>query len=935
MIINPNHEYFLPYIPLPQDKASVILTPIRNGLKACNFSDDLFVEGHIFTSKGQGLCVHHAAFTDPVQQDVLTSGVNFYYNFAGRSDEEILQSLALSGAPFNLIGNDVSASLYVTDVVSGKLQHKRVDTPIPYNRIPELLVNYRADISPQRIYRAKQGLESFVAFQDHNPLQLRLFAVDATRRVLVDQFGAALDAIRHSPNQALTSKETTEAVIQLLAAVILAHKGKFGEGYSSADVPLDILMQTASHQFGRYFKPELIAKCGQLAEDAYAILQQVKFSSFVIDYLEELYIAAYPSKEKRRWEGRYNTPLFLTQRIMANIPIETIRPTERVVVDMTCGVGNFLQAAYGRLSQMTDMQPYKEHLRDHIFGNDLDALTAQLASMSLLLTSFTDHWDVEAQDALHWTPRKLPTIIVGNPPFGGNRKLGEKATTTDALTGEKRRYEKANAFLEHAIQQLVPGGYLAMVMPQSFVASEAGPKTRKMLLEECDVLEIWELPGGIFRDATVRPMVVFAQKRHETEQNQISVHPVCVRTAQNKVSQLYQMEGVFTASSISVSQAQWGAKSKRRQTNYVMDYQLTLPPNLWRKIQQSTVRLDEIVDITQGVIVGNNPNRRRWTDYKLPKHVKWLTGVKESLPCPFLIKYGDETLLYPNEVEEPRKNKRSLHLDKEHILANDKVLLVSDPDASWGQRAIVAIERKGYYPSDSFWVLAPKPEVNRGLPLEILAAVVSWYVSNAWIVEHLKAPKINRVVVDTIPFPQHLSGTDCEQLTAAIHCLEAAAQREEKDPHAQQTIDRILKAAYGLDDVTFERLRMIAQWDELDENQLQEKLRKPLPNPAELLDVTGGVESVNAQEGTITLWLNGFPGLQTTPIADPMPGWMLRPGVSFRAEINQDHFRRQSVEGVTWFNIVPQEYTYLDEDELIDELDHTFAGIMSADNQRG
>lgn len=916
-----NANYILPYQPFPSEKMRFI----REGLRRCNFDDALLREGHIFTATGQGLRVHQSAFTDSERQDVITSGVNFYYNFAGMDDGTVLDRLAFSGAPFNLIGNDTLASLYMTNIVSDKVQTQSIGIPTPYQNIPELLTNYNVDIAPQRIYRAKQGLESFVAFPNWNPLQLRLFAIEATRGVLVKQFSAALNAMRQAPIQTLTDEEITEVVVQLLAAVILAHKGKFGDRYIDTDISLGELIETANRQFNRYFKPALIRKSGAPAQDAYAILQQVRFSSFVIDYLEELYIEAYPLKQARSREGRYNTPLFLTQRILANMPIETIRPADRVVVDMTCGVGNFLQAAYGRLAQMTDMQPYTGQLREHIFGNDHDELTAQLASLSLLLTSFTDHWEVDAADALQWTSPKRPTVIVGNPPFGGNRKLGRAATTLDTDTGDRRRLEKANAFLERAIQQLAPGGYLAMVMPQSFVASEAGQDTRKMLLEECDVLEIWELPGDIFIDASLQPMVIFAQRKDEEESGKISTYPVRVRTAQRKAARLYQDAGIFTASSLQNSQSRWGQESKRRQITYIMNYQFTLPPSLWEKIHQQTHRLDDIVDMTRGASIGSR-SRWRWTDYKLGKRVRWLSSAKQSLQRQFFITYGDETVFYPNELEEPRKNRRNPQFDKEYLLANDKVLLAAIVNPSWGQRAIVAIERKGYYPSQGFWVLAPNQQHNY-ISLEALAAIVSWYVSNGWIVEHLQAPFVPSSIIQSIPFPKELDASACDRLTWAVRHLEAAAQRGEVDLEAQQTIDRILKAAYNLDDYTFERLRMIPQWDDLDDEQLHEQLRSPLPNPAKLLDVTGGVEEVNTQEDSLTLWLNGFPRLQTVPIVDVMPGWMLRPGAAFKAQIPQEHFQQQSLENVTWFNIVPQEYTYLSEDELIDELDRSFANI--------
>ena len=68
-------------------------------------------------------------------------------------------------------------------------------------------------------------------------------------------------------------------------------------------------------------------------------------------------------------------------------------------------------------------------------------------------------------------------------------------------------------------------------MPQSFTIGEASSQARKMLLEECDVLELWDLPISVFgSQAAVSPMVIFAQKRFET--GKILSAPVRIRNAQ-------------------------------------------------------------------------------------------------------------------------------------------------------------------------------------------------------------------------------------------------------------------------------------------------------------------------------------------------------------------------------------------------------------------
>ena len=169
--------------------------------------------------------------------------------------------------------------------------------------------------------------------------------------------------------------------------------------------------------------------------------------------LTKLYLQAYPDREKRKEEGRFDTPLYLTRKILENLPIEVLRPENRLLLDMTCGWGSFLVAGYQRMNQMKDMAG--KALSDHIFGNDKDRFTAQLARVALLTTSLSDDWHVDNQDALKLHAHgKKPTIIVGNPKFRGDRKSGDQATKFDETTGKSKRLQEADAFLVKAIQSL-------------------------------------------------------------------------------------------------------------------------------------------------------------------------------------------------------------------------------------------------------------------------------------------------------------------------------------------------------------------------------------------------------------------------------------------------------------------------------------------------
>jgi hypothetical protein len=151
--------------------------------------------------------------------------------------------------------------------------------------------------------------------------------------------------------------------------------------------------------------------------------------------------------------------------------------------------------------------------------------------------------------------------------------------------------------------------------------------------------------------------------------------------------------------------------------------------------------------------------------------------------------------------------------------------------------------------------------------------------------------------------------------------LEQAAAANQLLPiEAQQTIDTILRAAYNLDDATYDRLRTISEWDKHPMVTLDPQ---PDRSSADYI-ISGVVDSVQADDGMVTLWISGFDELQTVPIDPLMPGWMLRPEAAFRAKIPYVCKRQRSLAGVVWGAILPQQYSYLNEEELVEDLEHLF-----------
>lgn len=82
-------------------------------------------------------------------------------------------------------------------------------------------------------------------------------------------------------------------------------------------------------------------------------------------------------------------------------------------------------------------------------------------------------------------------------------------------------------------------------------------------------------------------------------------------------------------------------------------------------------------------------------------------------------------------------------------------------------------------------------------------------------------------------------------------------------------------------------------------------------------EISGVVDSVDAQNGKITLWLRSFESLQTVCISPVMPGWLLHPEVGFRTRIPRRCVRERNLVNVVWGEFYPEDYSGLSDDDLL------------------
>ena len=107
-------------------------------------------------------------------------------------------------------------------------------------------------------------------------------------------------------------------------------------------------------------------------------------------------------------------------------------------------------------------------------------------------------------------------VILTNPPFGGKEN-------TKSITGFDYPTSATEVlFLQSIIRSLVPGGRCGVVLPEGVLFrtnEDAFTKTKKKLLEECDLWCIVSLPAGVFTaaGAGVKTNLLFFTRGKPTE----------------------------------------------------------------------------------------------------------------------------------------------------------------------------------------------------------------------------------------------------------------------------------------------------------------------------------------------------------------------------------------------------------------------------------
>jgi len=221
---------------------------------------------------------------------------------------------------------------------------------------------------------------------------------------------------------------------------------------------------------------------------------------------------------------------FFTPRQVIKAMAQVIDPrVGETVYDPCCGTGGFLAQSYEHMAgpgnQKIQSAEQLETLKQRtFFGREKENLIYPIALANLVLHGIDKpslwHGNTltgkEIYGGLFENAPQTFDVILTNPPFGG--KEGSAAQTNfDYKTGATQVL-----FLQHVIRSLRQGGRCGIVLDEGLLFrtnEDAFVKTKRKLLDDCNLWCIVSLPGGVFTTAGagVKTNLLFFTKGQPTE----------------------------------------------------------------------------------------------------------------------------------------------------------------------------------------------------------------------------------------------------------------------------------------------------------------------------------------------------------------------------------------------------------------------------------
>ncbi len=209
----------------------------------------------------------------------------------------------------------------------------------------------------------------------------------------------------------------------------------------------------------------------------------------------------YEDKIKNMGNAGRNGGEYYTPRPLIKTIVKVVAPQiGNSIYDGAVGSAGFLCEAFEYLKHSKTLTTSDViSLQKHTFyGKEKKSLAYIIGTMNMILHGVEApnivHTNTLAENLADIQEKDRYDIVLANPPFGGKERA-EVQQNFPIKTGET-----ASLFLQHFIKILKAGGKAGVVIKNTFLSNtdNASVSLRKLLLENCNLHTVLDLPGGTF-----------------------------------------------------------------------------------------------------------------------------------------------------------------------------------------------------------------------------------------------------------------------------------------------------------------------------------------------------------------------------------------------------------------------------------------------------
>jgi len=265
----------------------------------------------------------------------------------------------------------------------------------------------------------------------------------------------------------------------------------------------------------------------------------------------------YESKIQNMGNAGRNGGEYYTPRPLIKTIVKVVAPKiGDKIYDGAVGSAGFLCEAFEYLkhSKSLTTKDVETLQKKTFYGKEKKSLAYIIGTMNMIFHGVEApnivHTNTLAENLADIQEKDRYDIVLANPPFGGKERA-EVQQNFPIKTGET-----ASLFLQHFIKILKAGGNAGVVIKNTFLSNtdNASVSLRKLLLENCNLHTVLDLPGGVFSGAGVKTVVLFFEKGSATrkvwfyqlnlDRNLGKTYPLC----ENDLAEFVELQKTFAES---------------------------------------------------------------------------------------------------------------------------------------------------------------------------------------------------------------------------------------------------------------------------------------------------------------------------------------------------------------------------------------------------